>query len=278
VKNKVRRTKVLATLTLGWVHTIVGLILLLLFSFVFILLLLRFAGWIPLRLIASIIGIVILFALLISPVAIKSIGKLRSATRDEAPRFLDAMQTFTQNMLWIFPPRPYLCEVVDGANAFAFGWGPFRGIAISEALYNLLDDIELKAVLAHEIAHLRCRDVGIITTICALTRGSLVLSTRLARGLTPLALSPIAWIMAAVLWSMGTMFSAFGVQWIARQREYAADALGSWYIGSTKPLIAALQKLHDANSSGREDSVLKDLLISHPHVSKRISALMKLER
>jgi heat shock protein HtpX len=143
-------------------------------------------------------------------------------------------------------PRVFICPH-DAPNAFATGRSPRRAaVAVTQGALRLLDDRELRGVMAHELAHVRNRDT-LISSVAATIAG--VFSTvaqwaflfggsRDREGGHPLAgllvilLSAVA---AALLKAM-----------ISRSREFVADADGAAIAGSPDGLISALQRLDAA--------------------------------
>lgn len=142
-------------------------------------------------------------------------------------------------------PKVY---IVPGStpNAFATGRGPkHAAVAVTEGIMNMLSKEELEGVLAHELAHIRNRDM-LISTIAAILAGAIMFLARMAfwfgsdddnivGSLLMLILAPIA----AILIQMA----------ISRSREYGADATGAAIAGSPFGLAGALRKLGQA--SGR---------------------------
>jgi heat shock protein HtpX len=173
-------------------------------------------------------------------------------------------------------PRLYVLKSLDSPNAMAFGWGILwqYAIGISPSLYQKLTYEELEAVLAHELAHIRCKDVGIFTCIGILTSGVKKLKRVLLSGKTALGRGPFAFIFAGILWFLSEVVFRFLQSAISQERELAADALGASYVGSPEPLISALNKL--VVSSEEKESLFQDLFISHPKMAERIKSLQKL--
>lgn len=140
--------------------------------------------------------------------------------------------------LWVIPePSP---------NAFATGRNPKNAsVAVTAGLLELMDDRELEGVLAHELGHVRNRDI-LISTIAATLAAAITFIARMAfwfggardreenhgnalAGLFMLIVAPIA----ALLIQMA----------ISRTREYAADATGAQAAGQPYGLMSALKKL-----------------------------------
>ena len=152
-------------------------------------------------------------------------------------------------------PRVYLIPT-DTPNAFATGRNPHHAaIAVTEGIMRLLDDEELEGVLAHELAHVKNRDV-LVSTIAATLAGAITYLAHMAqwaamfggrasddeeRGGNPLAL-----ILMAVLAPLAAMLVQLAV---SRAREFQADATGARVAGRPRGLASALQKLERANEA-----------------------------
>lgn len=145
--------------------------------------------------------------------------------------------------LWVIPgPTP---------NAFATGRNPeHSSVAITEGLLRMMNDRELEGVIAHELGHVKHRDI-LISSVAATIAGALSFIGNMAMwggmrnsddeegsgagGFLMIILAPIA----AMLIQMA----------ISRQREYAADAAAARYTGSPDGLIYALRKLERGNEA-----------------------------
>jgi heat shock protein HtpX len=156
-------------------------------------------------------------------------------------------------------PRIYLVE--DPApNAFATGRNPAHGVvAVTTGIRALLTDRELRAVLAHEIAHIANRDI-LIASIAAMIASAVSL---LASALQWAALlgtsshddhddhagggigSAIGGIALAIVAPIAATIIQLA---ISRSREYQADATGARLSGDPLALASALDRLHHGNA------------------------------
>jgi heat shock protein HtpX len=152
-------------------------------------------------------------------------------------------------------PRVGLMQT-DVPNAFSAGRSPKSGvIVVTRGLLDRLDDEELEAVLAHELAHLANRDAFVMTIAAA----PAMLGRKLIWGLATLPFTAekigtkvlsafallyflpvlfVAWIVYA--------FATLLVMSISRYREYVADRGAAIITGSPEHLMSALQKIADA--------------------------------
>ena len=176
----------------------------------------------------------------------------KEVTPAEAPDLYAMVEELSQRAQ-IPRPRIYVIPE-DQPNAFATGRNPARGVvAVTEGIVRLLDRRELRGVLAHELAHIKNRDIlvssiaaaaaSMITYVAqALTFGNLFGSANQeeesesgspAGGLLAIVVAPVA----ATLIQLG----------ISRAREYLADATGAQISGDPEALASALVKLERAS-------------------------------
>src|ERR1051325_7720166 len=141
--------------------------------------------------------------------------RAQPVTREELPRVYGVVERMTQR---IGLPMPKIFVIPsDSPNAFATGRNPAHAsVAVTQGILRLLDDEELEGVLAHELGHVRNRDI--LTSSIAAT---------LAGAITMLARRP-----------------AMAIQlWVSRTREHEADATGANITHNPHALARALQKL-----------------------------------
>src|SRR5208283_5175325 len=178
--------------------------------------------------------------------------RAQPVTREQLPRAYEAVERLTQKM-GIPMPTIYVIPN-ESPNAFATGRNPqHASVAMTEGILNLLNDEELEGVLAHELGHVRNRDI-LISSVAATLAGAITFLARMGywaslfggmgnreegeRGggfmaLLMLILAPIA----ATLIQLA----------VSRSREYQADATGAQLTGNPYALASALRKL-DADS------------------------------
>jgi heat shock protein HtpX len=178
-------------------------------------------------------------------------------------------------------PRLYLME--DGLpRALAAGRGP-RGstIAVSAGLLTAASPAELEAVLAHELAHVRHRDVVVQTSVVVVAA-------------TLLELSRVGgWFSRALLFVLGPVASAFVHLMLSPKREFLADATAAAICDSPHPMADALVRLEQASelvsfagSPATEplytinpflEAGLAALFVTHPPVGERVRRLRELD-
>jgi len=151
-------------------------------------------------------------------------------------------------------PKPRVFVIPeDQPNAFATGRNPSKGVvAVTRGIMALLDRRELRGVLAHEIAHIKNRDI-LVSSIAA---AGAALISYVANALTFGALfgggssdegeeggSAAGGLLAAFVAPIAAMLIQMG---ISRSREYIADATGAQLSGDPEALASALLKLEHA--------------------------------
>ena len=149
-------------------------------------------------------------------------------------------------------PRIYIIPE-DSPNAFATGRSPEHAVvAVTEGLLKLMNRDELEGVLAHELAHVRNRDI-LIGSIAATMAGAIMILANMARWSAFLGggsssdnqgggrgLGGIGLIVMSILAPLAAMLIQMA---ISRSREYQADASGAGFAGHPTGLASALKKL-----------------------------------
>ena len=217
----------------------------------------------------------------------------RPVTREELPRAYEVVERLTSKA-GLPMPKIYVIPT-ESPNAFATGRNPqHASVAVTHGILGLLNDEELEGVLAHELGHVRNRDI-LTSSIAATLAGAITILARMGfwfgafggggnsrdregggiGALFMLILAPIA----AMLIQMA----------ISRSREYDADAASAKYVGSPYPLIGGLQKLEtwskripmDASPATAHMFIIKPftgqtmmrLFSTHPSTADRIARL-----
>jgi heat shock protein HtpX len=194
-------------------------------------------------------------------------------------------------------PMPRVYVIPDmSPNAFATGRNPSHSaVAATEGILRLLPDEELQGVIAHELSHVKHRDI-LISTVAATLGAAIMMVSRSAmwfgiggrddREGGGNAIAALAMVILAPCAAM--LFQAA----ISRQREFAADRGGAEMIGSPMGLANALRHIDagvrqvpmDANPATAHMFIMRPffgggiskLFSSHPPTEERIAALMAL--
>src|SRR6202167_1916845 len=171
-------------------------------------------------------------------------------TREQLPRAYQVVERMT-GRLGLPMPKIYVIPA-DAPNAFATGRNPkHASVAVTQGILQLLNDDELEGVLAHELGHVRNRDI-LTSSIAATLAGAITMVARMGYwaslfggggsgrdrrgggGLSGLLMIIVAPIAASLI-----------QLWISRTREFEADATGAATTGNPYALARALQKLED---------------------------------
>jgi heat shock protein HtpX len=195
-------------------------------------------------------------------------------------------------------PTPKVYIIPDASpNAFATGRNPqHAAVAATEGIMRLLSEAELEGVIAHELAHVKHRDI-LISTVAATLAAAIMFAARMAMyagmfgggrqddregGSNPIAL--LAMMILAPIAAMMIQMA------ISRSREFSADAGGAAIAGTPYGLADALRKIDaasrrvplDANPATAHMFIMKpfsggglmSLFSTHPKTEDRINALL----
>jgi heat shock protein HtpX len=145
-------------------------------------------------------------------------------------------------------PKLYLLPG-DSPNAFATGRNPAHAaVAATAGILRFMDDEEMEGVLAHELAHVKHRDI-LISSVAATIAGAVTMLAHVARwgaifggygNRDDRGGNPFALLMTAILAPIAAMIIQMAV---SRSREYAADEGGAAMAGQPYGLARALEKL-----------------------------------
>ena len=190
-------------------------------------------------------------------------------------------------------PMPKVYVIPEAApNAFATGRNPSHAaVAATEGILRVLNESELEGVIAHELAHIRNRDI-LISSVAATLAATILMVTRFAMFFggsrdDEEGTNPIAMIGMIILAPIAAMMIQFA---ISRSREFAADATGASIAGHPHGLASALRRLDaaakqvplDANPATAHMFIVKPfagagvlaLFSTHPPTEARVRALL----
>jgi heat shock protein HtpX len=171
--------------------------------------------------------------------AIKA-ARAQPVSRDQLPQVYEIVEELTQKA-GMPMPRIYLSPDAQ-PNAFATGRSPkHAAVAVTQGILPLLDRDELRGVLAHELSHVRNRDILIGSVAAAVAMGILFVS-RFALWFGD-DNNPIAAIAIMILAPLAAVCLQAA---LSRSREYEADHSGAHLIQDGEPLARALEKIEVA--------------------------------
>ncbi|HSI79340.1 MAG TPA: zinc metalloprotease HtpX [Solirubrobacterales bacterium] len=175
-------------------------------------------------------------------------------------------------------PRLYVIPQQQ-ANAFATGRNPKNSaVAVTQGITRLLSEDELRGVIAHELAHIRNRDV-LIQSVAATIGGAI---TYLAYMLLWFGggnnNSPLGLVGFLAIWLLAPIAASLIQLSISRQREYSADATGASISGNPESLASALERLEQGAKAmpmdpQRVNEATEPLYIVKPFRGRGLAAL-----
>ncbi len=216
-------------------------------------------------------------------------------TREQLPRIYEIVERLCAKT-GLPMPKIYVIPT-DSPNAFATGRNPqHSSVAVTHGILQLLTDDEMEGVLAHELGHVRNRDI-LISSVAATIAGAITLLARMVyygelfggfggrdrdrngggvfTALAMMILAPIAAMLIQLA--------------ISRSREFEADATGAHFTGNPHALASALQKIDtwakrvpmEASPSTAHLYIMKpalgmsfsNLFSTHPPTAERIARL-----
>ena len=224
-------------------------------------------------------------------------ARAKPVTREEAPQLYAIVEDLTQRAN-LPMPKLYISPAAQ-PNAFATGRNPkHAAVAVTQGILQVLDEDELRGVLAHELGHVGNRDILIRSVAAAIAMGITFVARMLMWGaifgggddergnmLGALAMMILAPIAAALIQMA-----------LSRSREYQADLSGAELVGTGEPLARALRKIEahakqipmDVNPAEATAYIINpftgrkvqfaNLFMSHPPTEQRIARLQEFDR
>jgi heat shock protein HtpX len=170
----------------------------------------------------------------------------RQVDESSAPQFYRMIAELAQRAQ-LPMPKVYLIEE-DAPNAFATGRNPeHAAVAATTGILRVLSERELRGVMAHELAHVRHRDI-LISTVSATMAGAISMLANFAmffggRDSEGRSTNPIVGLLVMLLAPLAASLIQMA---ISRAREFEADRGGAEISGDPRALASALQKIHQA--------------------------------
>lgn len=273
-------------------------ILLFLMFFVIIIFLAAFAGYAfgwPVGVLAIMIGVVwALISYFLADKMVLAVSGARPVTKQEYPHIYHSIEGLA---IAAGLPTPKMYVINDSAiNAFATGRDPeHSAIVLTTGIIQRLNRLEIEGVIAHEMSHIKNRDVklmvmsAVLVGVIALIADILLRTMLFSRG-GKKDQNPIL-IVIGIAFVILAPISALLIQMaISRKREYLADANGALLTRYPEGLASALEKIskdkeplevankatapmYIANPLKNSKSFMKNTLSTHPPIEERIKRL-----
>lgn len=221
-----------------------------------------------------------------------SMYRAQPLERSQAPDLFDTVARLA-GQAGLPMPAVYLIPE-DAPNAFATGRNPEHAVvAVTRGLMNMMNQEELEGVIAHELGHIKNRDI-LISTIAATLAGAIMWVATMARFSAIFGGSDDEegglGIVGVILMSILAPVAAMLVQMaVSRSREYLADATAASITGNPGGLASALAKLGSYSSRGQVDAnpstahmfivnplagrQMMSLFSTHPPIEERVARL-----
>jgi heat shock protein HtpX len=223
----------------------------------------------------------------------------KPVTEQEAPELYRIVRELTQlNQMPM--PRIYISDMMQ-PNAFATGRNPDHAVvAVTRGILEILDERELRGVLAHELSHVANRDI-LIGSVAAAIGMSITFLARFAlwfgAGADRIGIGIVGLLLA---WVLAPIAAAIIQMAVSRSREYQADESGAILSRDPDALASALRKLENAAGKvpvpasvspaeahlfivnpfrGRQASMsLANLFSTHPPTADRVARLEQIKQ
>jgi len=174
--------------------------------------------------------------------------RAQPVSREDLPRVYNIVERLSQKV-GLPTPKVYVIPT-DSPNAFATGRNPHHAsVAVTQGILGLLNDDELEGVIAHELGHVRNRDI-LISSIAATLAGAITWIANVAkwgmifggysRDRNDRGGGGIAALLMIFLAPLAAMLIQLAV---SRSREYGADDTGAHWTGNPYALASALAKI-----------------------------------
>lgn len=251
----------------------------------------------------------VIFPIVTYKSAMKQIMKVTGAKEvslETAPELYHIIRSLSIGEGFNNVPKIFVIED-DAPNAFATGQDPQRSsVCVTTGLLKIMDERELRAVLAHEISHIKNYDIRVSMTVFALV-GTIVVMCEIIRSIAMRAFFSQSRRRNSNNQSSGVVAVLFVGFWllmsiivpllagliqlaVSRQREFLADESGAHLVNDPDSLISALNKLRKYgqpmqkqstaaahlffNEPLKVSSLREKMFSTHPPLEKRIERLM----
>jgi heat shock protein HtpX len=219
-----------------------------------------------------------------------AMSRAKPVSREEAPRLYEIVEELTTRA-GVPMPRLYIIPQ-DQPNAFATGRNPkHAAVAVTRGILKLLSEDELRGVLAHELAHVRNRDI-LISSVAATIAGAITYLGYMLLWFGGDDDSPLGLIGSLALVLLAPIAASIIQLAISRQREFSADATGAEISGNPESLASALLRLEEGakaipmqvNQASEPLYIVKPfsgggiakLFSTHPPIEERVRRLRQM--
>jgi heat shock protein HtpX len=219
-----------------------------------------------------------------------AMARAKPISEQEAPRLYEIVRELTTRA-GLPMPRLYMIPQ-DQPNAFATGRSPKRAaVAVTRGIVKLLSEDELRGVLAHELAHVRNRDI-LISSVAATIAGAITYLGYMLLWFGGDDDSPLGLIGSLALVLLAPIAASIIQLAISRQREFSADATGAEITGNPESLASALLRLEEGakaipmqvNQASEPLYIVKPfsgggiakLFSTHPPIEERVRRLRQM--
>ncbi len=284
---------------------IIGLMLVMAYLALFGLLLI--SGMNPVFVFVIGIGMVLFQYFMSDKLVLKTTGA-KPVTKEEQPKLHEIIERLSK-IGGIPKPRTIAIMDTEAPNAFATGRSPKHAtVAVTQGLLNKLNDEELEGVIGHELAHIKNRDMMVMTwaSLIVVIAGFLMQMLfwmslfggvgghrRQGNGGQAMAMMMVLYIGVIIIYFISQLL----ISTLSRYRELAADREGAIITGSPTNLASALQKIsgqiaqipekdlrrvEHANAffiiPALQGNAIASLMSSHPPTEMRVARLIEIQR
>jgi heat shock protein HtpX len=217
-------------------------------------------------------------------------SRAQPVSEQEAPRLYQMVRDLTTRA-GLPMPKLYVIPQ-DQPNAFATGRNPdHSAVAVTQGILKQLSEDELRGVLAHELGHVRNRDI-LLQSVVATIAGAITWLGYMLLWFGGDSDSPLGLIGVLALWLLAPIAAAIMQMAISRQREYSADATGAEICGNPESLASALLRLEEGakaipmqvNQASEPLYIVKpfsgggiaSLFSTHPPIEERVRRLRQM--
>ncbi len=217
-------------------------------------------------------------------------ARAKPVSEQEAPKLYQMVRDLTTRAGL---PMPQLYVIPqEQPNAFATGRNPqHSAVAVTQGILQLLSEDELRGVLAHELGHVRNRDI-LIQSVAATIGGAITYLAYMLMWFGGDDDSPLGLVASLALVLLAPIAAAIIQMAISRQREFSADATGADICGNPESLASALLRLEEGakaipmqvNQAAEPLYIVKpfhgggiaSLFSTHPPIEERVRRLRQM--